>query len=142
MPIQLLDHADNVRRAIAPGIALKRKSALGQFMTPAPVARFMASLFPLSILPACTFLDAGAGVGALTCAFLDRWAASDRLSFRKAEVDAYEIDPPLRAHLDRTLANYAGCLPVSYRILSEDFIMAAAMQTMAPRRYTDRKSVV
>jgi hypothetical protein len=28
-PIQLLDHADSLRRAVAPGIALKRKSALG-----------------------------------------------------------------------------------------------------------------
>ena len=72
MPIQLLDHADSVRRAIAPGIALKRKSALGQFMTPAPVAQFMASLFPPSALSTCTLLDAGAGVGALSCAFLDR----------------------------------------------------------------------
>jgi hypothetical protein len=45
MPIQQLEHADNARRVIAVGIALRRKSALGQFMTPAPVARFMASLF-------------------------------------------------------------------------------------------------
>jgi adenine-specific DNA-methyltransferase len=46
MALQLLDYADNIRREVAPRIALKRKSALGQFMTPAPVARFMASLFP------------------------------------------------------------------------------------------------
>jgi len=56
MPIQLLDHADSIRRAVAPGIALKRKSALGQFMTPAPVARFMASLFPPSTLETCALL--------------------------------------------------------------------------------------
>lgn len=77
MSIQLLDHADSIRREVAPGIALKRKSALGQFMTPAPVARFMASLFPPSTLQKCTLLDAGAGVGALSCAFLDRWAVGD-----------------------------------------------------------------
>ena len=81
MPIQLLEHADSVRRTIAPGISLKRKSALGQFMTPAPVARFMASMFPQYTLSECTLLDAGAGVGALSCAFLDRWAASDGFSF-------------------------------------------------------------
>jgi predicted RNA methylase len=46
-------------------------------MTPAPVARFMASLYPPCALTTCTLLDAGAGVGALTCAFLDRWVASD-----------------------------------------------------------------
>ena len=136
MPIQLLDHADDIRRAIAPGFALKRKSALGQFMTPAPVARFMASLFPESELSACTLLDAGAGVGALTCAFLDRWAASDGFSFRNAQLDAYEIDPPLRMHLDQTLARYSPRLLFNYRVLSDDFIEAAAMQSLAPRRYT------
>ena len=136
MPIQLLDHADSVRRAVAPGIALKRKSALGQFMTPAPVARFMASLFPPSALPTCSLLDAGAGVGALTCAFLDRWSAADGFSFRNAQLDAYEIDPTLRIHLDQTLASYPARLPINYRILPDDFIEAAAMQSLAPRRYT------
>jgi type I restriction-modification system DNA methylase subunit len=62
MPVQLLNHADAIRREVAPGIALKRKSALGQFFTPAPIARFMASLFPPSSLQECVLLDAGAGV--------------------------------------------------------------------------------
>ncbi|MGO9318763.1 MAG: Eco57I restriction-modification methylase domain-containing protein [Terracidiphilus sp.] len=136
MPIQLLDHADSIRRAIAPGIALKQKSALGQFMTPTQVARFMASLFPPSTLPKCTLLDAGAGVGSLTCAFLDRWAVSDGFSFRDVQIDAYEIDPILRAHLDLTLAQYQSRLPVNYRAIQDDFIEAAAMQSLAPRQYT------
>lgn len=50
-----------------------RKSALCQFMTPAGIARFMAGMFPPSTLQTCRLLDAGAGVGALSCAFLDRW---------------------------------------------------------------------
>src|SRR5215469_10452948 len=104
--IQLLDHVDDVRRAVAPGIALKRKSQLGQFMTPAPVARFMASLFPPSTLDTCRLLDAGAGVGSLTCAFLDRWVAGAGFHFERAEVEAYEVDPVLREHLEATLANY------------------------------------
>ncbi len=136
MPIQLLDHADSVRRAVAPGIGQKRKAALGQFMTPAPVARFMASLFPPSNLQNCVLLDAGAGVGALTCAFLDRWAVRDGFSFRRAEVEAYEIDTVLRTHLSSTLTNYAARLPVSFRILSEDFILAAALQSLTPGRVT------
>ncbi|MGD0890605.1 MAG: Eco57I restriction-modification methylase domain-containing protein [Terracidiphilus sp.] len=136
MPIQLLDHADGVRRAISPGIALKQKSALGQFMTPAPVARFMASLFPASSDPTCLLLDAGAGVGALTCAFLDRWAVSDGFSYSSTEVDAYEIDPALRKHLVQTMEDYRKRLPMAYRVLSNDFIEAAAMQNLSPRGYT------
>jgi adenine-specific DNA-methyltransferase len=135
-PIQLLDHADSLRRAVAPGIALKRKSALGQFMTPAPVARFMASLFPSSTMETCVLLDAGAGVGALSCAFLDRWAIGDGFSFRKAEVNAYEIDDTLRKHLSATLASYAERLPMSWSVSSDDFIEAAALQSMAPHRFT------
>ncbi|MGA3079754.1 MAG: class I SAM-dependent methyltransferase [Terracidiphilus sp.] len=96
----------------------------------------MATLFPPSALTTCTLLDAGAGLGALTCAFLDRWAASDGFSFRDAQVDAYEIDPALRFHLDRMLVRYQPRLPVSYRVLPGDFIEAAAMQSLAPRQYT------
>lgn len=136
MPIQLLEHVDSVRRAISPGIAMKQKSALGQFMTPAPVARFMASMFPQSSLSECTLLDAGAGVGALTCAFLDRWAASDGFSFRDARIDAYEIDPTLRAQLNSVLDRYASRLPVSHRVFSDDFIEAASLRSLAPRQYT------
>jgi adenine-specific DNA-methyltransferase len=136
MPVQLLDLTDSVRRAVAPGITTKHKSALGQFMTPAPVARFMASLFPPSDLSTCVLLDAGAGLGALSCAFLDRWDASDGFSFHDAKLDAYEIDQTLSAHLNRILATYPTRLPLNYRILPDDFIEAAAMQSLAPRRYT------
>jgi tRNA1(Val) A37 N6-methylase TrmN6 len=136
MAIQLLDHADNVRREVAPRIALKRKSQLGQFMTPTPVARFMASLFPPSTLDSCVLLDAGAGVGALTCAFLDRWAVADGFHFKETEVEAYEIDATLRGHLETTLAKYAERMPVRSRLLSEDFIHSAALQFLAERRFT------
>ena len=135
-PIQLLDHADRLRRAIAPGIALKRKSTLGQFMTPAPVARFMASLFPPSNLQTSVLLDPGAGVGALSCAFLDRWAGAGGFSFRKVEIEAFEVDPTLREHLAATLESYSGHLPVTWHVSADDFIEAAALQSMAPRRFT------
>jgi hypothetical protein len=96
----------------------------------------MAGLFPPSALHTCALLDAGAGVGSLTCAFLDRWASSDGFCFRNAQIDAYEIDPALRAHIERALANYPSRLPINFRVLADDFIEAAALQSMAPRRYT------
>jgi adenine-specific DNA-methyltransferase len=136
MAIKLLDHADNVRRKVAPGITLKQKSEFGQFMTPTPVARFMASLFPPSTLQTCTLLDAGAGVGALTGAFLDRWTAADGFQFEKTEVEAYEIDASLRGHLETTLAKYTERLPLDYRVLPDDFIRAAALQTLGSKRFT------
>jgi tRNA1(Val) A37 N6-methylase TrmN6 len=136
MAIELLHHADTVRQKIAPKIAPKRKSELGQFMTPAPVARFMASLFPATKLQDCRLLDAGAGVGALSCAFLDRWTSVDGLAFKHVEVEAYEIDATLRSHLETVLASYAKRSPVSYQIISDDFVKVAALQTLGARRFT------
>lgn len=136
LPLQLLDHADRVRKAVAPSIAIGHKSALGQFLTPASVARFMASLFPPTDLGTASVLDAGAGVGALTCAFLDRWAIADGFHFERVESETYEIDPVLRGHLQATLEGYASRLPITFRINSEDFIEQAALKSMAPRCYT------
>jgi adenine-specific DNA-methyltransferase len=136
MSIQLLSQADKLRRTVGPSIGLKHKSALGQFMTPAPVARFMASLFPRATAQSCVLLDAGAGLGALSCAFLDRWAADDGLRFSKAEVEAFEIDSTLRAHLTAVLASYENRLPVTFDVISGDFIEIAALRSMAPKRYT------
>jgi adenine-specific DNA-methyltransferase len=95
-------------------------------MTPAPVARFMASLFPPTTQKTCCLLDAGAGVGALSGAFLDRLASVEELKFHNVEIEAYEIDNVLRAHLETTLASYAGRLPVTYKVSSGDFIWEAA----------------
>jgi hypothetical protein len=105
-------------------------------MTPAPVARFMASLFPASDLEKCTLLDAGAGVGALTCAFLDRWTEGKGFRFQSAEIKAYEIDPILHTHLEETFSEYAAHLPLTVRVLSGDFIYEAAMQRMIAGKIT------
>lgn len=92
----------------------KRKAELGQFMTPANVARFMASLFAERKGPV-RLLDAGAGVGSLTAAFIDRWG-SDALS-----VSAYEIDPGLASYLRTTLNGY-GNGTFEAKVITRDFI--------------------
>jgi len=119
--LQQLDTVDSLRRKVAPRIAQERKSELGQFMTPSSVARFMASLFPASPLPTCRLLDAGAGVGALSCAFLDRWVTGD-FDFAAVEATAYEIDDHLRKHLAEHLRGYPGVTP---RIIAGDYIELA-----------------
>lgn len=137
MSIQLLDHADTVRLEVSPRLSVKRKSQLGQFMTPAAVARFMANMFPASTLQSCNLLDAGAGVGSLSCAFLDRWSAGDGFTFDQVEMQAYEIDTDLRDHLTATLQSYAERLPVSVSISDHDFIEAGAIKGLqGSRRFT------
>lgn len=118
---QQLEFADKVRRQIAPRIAKGRKSELGQFLTPSNTARFMASLFPPSDLKTCRLLDAGAGVGALSCAFLDRWAGGG-FGFKEVHAYAYEIDDRLRGHLAAHLSAYLG---VTAHISGDDFISSS-----------------
>jgi tRNA1(Val) A37 N6-methylase TrmN6 len=137
MAIQLVDHAAPMHQEVATRSAQKRKSELGQFMTPATVARFMASLFPASTMQTCRLLDAGAGLGALSSAFLDRWSSVDSLNFQSVEIEAYEIDKNFRPYLENILASYTERLPVTYQISEGDFIWEAACQSLrGPGRFT------
>ena len=74
---------------------------LGQFLTPQPIAEFMASLFT-HLPPVVRLLDAGAGAGALTRAFIRR-VCRERMA-QRIEVTAWELDieilPRLRATMD------------------------------------------
>lgn len=130
--LQQLDTADRVRRHVSPRIAQSRKSELGQFMTPARVARFMSDMFPSSTVSTCHLLDAGAGVGALSCAFLDRWLAGG-FGFKRVEATAYEIDDTLRQHLTQHLAGYS---KVKSNIIAGDYITLATTKRLPSTRYT------
>lgn len=78
-----------------------KKSQFGQFFTPAKTALFMASLFP-DAHGSCRLLDAGAGIGSLSDAFLERWRLGG-FHFRRVELDAFEIDDSLRGSLKKDL---------------------------------------
>jgi len=94
-----------------------RKSALGQFMTPTTIAQFMASLFSQR-KGASRLLDAGAGVGSLTDAFINRWGSGDLC------VSAYEIDTTMASYLRETLGRY-GSGSFEPKIIERDFIRDA-----------------
>lgn len=130
-------HLDSIRREVSAKLDRKQRSALGQFMTPTSVADFMASLFPPIRNRNVRLLDAGAGIGSLTSAFLERWSRG-RLGVAHVEATAYEIDPMLRTRLAETLAHYAETLPVTPHILGVDFIEDAVnrIQFQDTQRYT------
>jgi adenine-specific DNA-methyltransferase len=130
--LQQLDTADSVRRQVARGIAQKRKSEFGQFMTPSSVARFMAGMFPLTTLQTCRLLDAGAGVGALSCAFLDRWMTGG-FGFKNLEATAYEVDDTLRCHLAQHLGAYSRA---KSHVIAGDYIELATAEGLKSKGYT------
>jgi hypothetical protein len=102
----------------------KRKSQLGQFLTPAKTARFMASLFAPESNDECRLLDAGAGIGSLSSAFLER-CIDGELRFRDVKLSAFELDELIHDELRDSLSSYKNRLPISYEILSGDFIEQA-----------------
>lgn len=111
---------NSVRQFQAKPLA-RRKAELGQFMTPPGIAAFMASLFPLRPGKACRLLDAGAGRGSLTRAFLERWEQDGR-GFGQVEVDAFELDPALGGVLEAELARWTRRAPLRAQVESGDFI--------------------
>lgn len=118
----MLSEVEQARLRLSRNTDAKKKSQLGQFLTPAGTAAFMAGLFP----PAdgiCRLLDAGAGIGSLAAAFLERWR-SGGLCFERVEVDAFEIDGSLHVQLAQTLSKYCSDA-CSAKVHSEDFIPAA-----------------
>ena len=110
------------------------KSALGQFMTPAPIARFMASLLTQGRATRCKLLDAGAGEGALTQALLERWRAGE-LAFDAVEAHAWELDAPIYEALCRQLNPHQD-KALTLRLHHGDFIEAATRELSAPSTFT------
>lgn len=125
--LQVLDQVDRIRLDASKKISLKRKSEFGQFMTPSSVACFMANLYSDRGCKEINLLDAGAGLGSLTCAVLDRFCSND-FNSKKIKMTAYEIDNVLRKHLFCTLQRYKNSLDFEAKIMPDDFIEHAANQ--------------
>lgn len=81
--------------------ARKRQGKIGQFLTPEPVADFMASLFgPLP--ETVRLLDAGAGAGALTASFVSQ-IGKQQSAVRAIDATLYECDPFIQDALSSTM---------------------------------------
>ena len=76
--VGLTERVDLYRDDVCRDLDSERRSEMGQFFTPPSVARFMASLFGDS-LPEIRLLDAGAGVGTLTAAFVEELCHQDAM---------------------------------------------------------------
>lgn len=103
-----------------------RKRSLGQFFTPLPVAEFMASLFTSSDQEHIRLLDAGAGAGALTVAFVRKMC--QRLDKPiQIELTAFERDDSVIPRLRHSLIECERlCVDAGIRFVGdirhEDFI--------------------
>ena len=101
------------------------RARLGQYMTPAPIGRFMAAMFD-DFGSSLRVLDPGAGVGSLTAAFVDHIRELDERP-RDVSLFAYEIDPNMIEYLRATMHEaVTSCADAGIRASSEtcpdDFI--------------------
>lgn len=125
----IASRADKVRREISPRLDSKRRAELGQFLTPEPVAVDMAAMFG-DLPEEVRLLDAGAGVGSLTAAFVTE-ALSREEPPRSISVTAFEVDPALAELLEQTLEDCrAACeeagVRFASRIVEDDYILHSA----------------
>lgn len=121
----MLSAVEQSRLRVSKATDAKTKSQLGQFFTPARTAQFMAGLFTRTAGGICRLLDAGAGIGSLTAAFLERWA-SGGFDFRHVEADAFEIDEGLHPYLIKTLEDYKQRLNAVTTVRGGNFVVVAA----------------
>lgn len=123
----LLDGLDLVRHEASRQLRPEHRAALGQFLTPAPLARMMASLVEAG-QPHVRILDAGAGIGALAASLVSELSERARRPER-ITVTAYELDATLLPYLAETLTVCdAACqvagIAFDSEILQEDFVEA------------------
>jgi adenine-specific DNA-methyltransferase len=131
----ILDFVENRRPEIIRNLRGESKSNNGQFMTPASIARVMASFFHPVDQNDIRLLDPGAGSGALLSAFLDRVIHANKTPSSICVV-AYENDPYLVEELRRTrdnaLAHFSSKLglDIQFKIIEKDFISEATSLLM------------
>lgn len=123
-------YADRVGRWYAASASPEHKKRLGQYMTSATVARFMASLWEMPALTVLRILDPGAGAGVLSCALCERLATSPTKP-AVLELVAYETDGDLADCLTRSLEYlkhwlHGRNIALKYSVRSDDFILAHA----------------
>jgi adenine-specific DNA-methyltransferase len=102
----LLDRIDLQRLDVSARLAAdkNKRARLGQFFTPEPIAQFMASLFAFPRMPtSLRLLDAGAGNGMLTAAFVAELCSGRRTRPRTIVATVWELDDELIPSLKDTL---------------------------------------
>jgi len=104
----------------------EHKASLGQYFTPSNVAEYMASLMEFGEISSYHLLDAGAGVGALSCAFIERFKAEGKVGMA-LKVTAFEYDEGLIPTLEANIFASAGD---HQKVVKGDFIEIAANELL------------
>ncbi|MBD2281235.1 MAG: N-6 DNA methylase [Dolichospermum sp. DEX189] len=121
----LTDSTDINRFNLSAKLNPKQRSELGQFMTPATVARLMAGQFN-NLSGHINLLDPGAGVGSLTAAFVERLLTNSN-QVESCFITAYEVEASFIPSLQECLNHCCQALKnrgikADYCLQNESFI--------------------
>ena len=119
--VAVADILEKERKVHAIKTSLNHKEEFGQYFTPYKIAHFMSSLFPVTDKK-IKLLDPGAGIGILSCSFMER-IAKENWNTPGIHISAYDIDKNIYPALNENIALSSSALKKSdYRIFSEDFL--------------------
>lgn len=127
--LHVLDHD---RKSFNRATSRTDRFQIGQFLTPAAIAQFMASMFG-NDLQEVRILDPGAGAGVLFAACVETMASRKNCPC-SIDVVAYETDSEILSYLEETMQRCQTiCISagIEFRgvIKKEDFISAAIAET-------------
>src|SRR6266498_4841001 len=101
MTVEISNTLDVVRKSLNGTTDRRERSKIGQFFTPAMIARYMASLFQ-HVGPEVRILDPGAGAGVLFASLVEA-LVSGVAPPHSITVVAYENDKTVLSHLKDTM---------------------------------------
>jgi adenine-specific DNA-methyltransferase len=122
----VLEQMDIKRVIRSRNTSKKHKVLLGQYLTPAPVASYMASLIDFSSFREISLLDPGAGLGVLGISAIEYIKKNDPT--KKISLEVYEIDKTIIDELSKNLDTVSKINQVQYRIFEEDFIESSVFK--------------
>ena len=131
--VDIVGHLDMCRSEVTRRLEQSKRVTLGQFLTPASVARLMASMFSKSAVDDVRIIDPGAGIGTLFAALVQK-LCNERSRPKKISVTAYEVEPTFIDYLEdtirmcKTVCDRCG-IQFNGTIRQEDFI-ASAVSTL------------
>jgi adenine-specific DNA-methyltransferase len=132
MTVELSNTLDVVRKSLNGASDRRERSKIGQFFTPAMIARYMASLFQHAGAEV-RILDPGAGAGVLFASFVEALVSREERPL-SIKVVAYENDKAVIPYLKDTMKRcdvICQSVDISFKgeIRSEDFVASAIVQS-------------
>ena len=123
------EFADNMGIVYANQVSLKHKKSNGQFLTPTPIAKLMAS-FCNNTKSSIRILDPGCGTAILSCSLIEH-IVEQNYGIENIILEVYETDTEILPYTQESISNLKEWLQIKginfdYILHSKDFVLENA----------------